>query len=236
MCTAISTHSGKEKIEKKIVFRRMPDTLPPLFYKNAFSFPKNYVVTQEQPNTLNAYAWGLIPGFVKDLQKAQEIRLNTVNAKSETIFEKISFRESIQSRRCLVFIDGFFEYRHVNKLKYPYYIRLREEEPFALGGIYNEWKFLGESYSTFSVITTPANELMSEIHNSKLRMPLIIDPADYTNWLDPQLSKPDITDLMRPYADDQMHAHSVQKLKAENAGSETIIKPYNYPELQARLF
>lgn len=236
MCTAISTHSGKEKIEKKIVFKRMPANLPPLFYKNAFAFPKNYVVTQEQPHTLNAYTWGLIPGFVKDLDKAREIRLNTVNAKAETIFEKPSFRDSILSKRCLVFIDGFFEYRQVNKLKYPYYINLRGNDIFALGGIYNEWKFLGEIYSTFSVITTAANPLMAEIHNTKLRMPLILDESQYGSWLDPKLSQNDIASLLRPFPDERMQAHTVRKLKPELAESPEAIVPFNYPELQATLF
>ncbi len=114
----------------------------------------------------------------------------TFNARSETIDTKPAFRESFISRRCLVPVRGFFEWQHIGGRKIPWYISLRDEDIFSLAGIWDSWKMKGGvSVNTFSVVTTRANELMSEIHNTKKRMPVILPAAAEKLWLKEELEK-----------------------------------------------
>jgi putative SOS response-associated peptidase YedK len=112
------------------------------------------------------------------------------------------FRRAYQGRRCLVPIDGFFEWRDIfgtGKDKQPYAIAMRDGSPFALAGIYDDWRDpAGVLIRTFCVITTSANELMATIHD---RMPVIIDKADYDRWLGEEL---DPRDLLKPYPSELM--------------------------------
>ncbi|MEI8279802.1 MAG: SOS response-associated peptidase [Bacteroidota bacterium] len=209
------------------------------FYKmSGFAFAKIPVLTTENPDKVQGYYWGLIPKWCKDEAQAKEMRTNTLNAKSETVFEKPSFRASIGSKRCLIFVKGFYEWRDYEKKKYPYYIHLKNEPVFAFGGIYETWvnKETGEVYNTVSIITTEANPLMAQIHNSKMRMPLIISGEDAGRWIDPALSKEEIQDLMKPYDEHQMEAHTISKLitsRKENPNQAAVKEVFEYSELPA---
>ena len=166
------------------------------------------------------------------------MRTNTLNAKSETIFEKPSFRSSIGSKRCLLFVKGFYEWRDYNKKKYPYYIHLKNQSVFTFGGIYESWvnKSTGEIINSVSIITTEANPLMAEIHNSKKRMPLILNGAAMNKWIDPKIDKETITQLMKPFDESQMTAHTISKLitsRSENPNQEKVKEIFEYPELPA---
>jgi putative SOS response-associated peptidase YedK len=94
------------------------------------------VITNEAPNIVSLLNWGLIPFWVKDEKTALHIRLHTLNARGETVFNKPAFRHCVVNKRCLVLVTGFFEWRHFEGKKYPYYIRLRDNDPFALAGIW----------------------------------------------------------------------------------------------------
>ncbi len=110
--------------------------------------------------------------------------MKTFNARSETVSSKPAFRECFSSRRCLVPVRGFFEWQHVGGRKIPWYITLRDEEIFSLAGIWDSWTMQGGmTLETFSVVTTRANELMEEIHNTKKRMPVILPSSAEKIWL-----------------------------------------------------
>lgn len=176
---------------------------------NAFSFPECPIVTTEQE--LQSFRWGLIPFWTKDEKQADEIKRMTLNARADTIFQKPSFREPIRSKRCLVPSTGYFEWRHEDGKKIPYYIYVKDEPVFSMAGVYDSWldKSTGEVISTFSIITTEANALTDYIHNTKHRMPAILSHADEEKWLDPKLRKSDIEQLLLPFPVDRMDAYII---------------------------
>lgn len=177
---------------------------------NAFKHPLCAIVTGDEE--IQAFNWGLIPYWVKNSDQAKDMAKMTLNAKAETIFEKPSFRQPILSKRCLVPSTGFYEWRHEDKNKIPYFIWLKDTDIFSLAGIYEVWNSPeGKSVHTFSVITTVANPLMEYIHNSKKRMPVILLPEDEEKWLSPTLKKPDISDLMNPVDENLMEAKILEK-------------------------
>ena len=151
---------------------------------NGFDFQKTPVIIDVQPQVITHYNWGLIPAWAKD----QDIRKFTLNAKIETLDEKPSFRNSI-NKRCLVIANGFYEWQWMDskgKSKVKYEIGLPDEALFAFAGLYSEWTDVttGEIKNTYAIITTEANTLMSEIHNTKKRMPVILKPEDEQRWLE----------------------------------------------------
>ncbi|MFP4529400.1 MAG: SOS response-associated peptidase [Candidatus Kapaibacterium sp.] len=149
----------------------------------AFEYPKTPVITNEEPAKIKLFNWGLIP-FWAD---SDGIREYTLNARIETITEKPAFR-SQHKNRCLVLVDGFYEWQWQDakgKNKHKYILVRPGGEPFALGGLWSEWtnEDSGEVLHTYTIITTPADELLSKIHNHKKRMPLVLRPDQEKDWL-----------------------------------------------------
>lgn len=151
---------------------------------NGFTFPKTPVISNDNPALIDFLSWGLIPFWAKNI----EIRKNTLNAKIETLSEKPSFRNCVD-KRCLVIVDGFYEWQWLDpkgKIKQKHKIILPDFSLFALGGLWSEWanKETGELIKSYTIVTTPANEFMSKIHNSKKRMPLILTRQNEREWLE----------------------------------------------------
>lgn len=156
----------------------------PVPYANAFSFPMLPVLINEPALKVKWMQWGLIPRWTKSPADAEKIRVMTLNAKLETLNEKPAFRHTLQSQRCLIPCSGFYEWREIQKKKYPY--RIENESPiFSMAGIYDEWldQESGALVPSFAVVTAPANPLMEQIHNTKKRMPLILRPEEESHWL-----------------------------------------------------
>ncbi|RAK00451.1 putative SOS response-associated peptidase YedK [Larkinella arboricola] len=168
---------------------------------SGFAHPLLPVISQENPGEIQLFKWGLIPSWAKE-DKADELANMTLNAREESIFEKPSFKDSIGSRRCLLLVDGFYEWRHEKKEKIPYFITMADGKPFALGCIYSVWK----GQPTFSIVTTRANPLMEYIHNTKKRMPLMLSHQEERRWINPELSKTEIQELMQPLDESEMKA------------------------------
>ncbi|MCK9310711.1 MAG: SOS response-associated peptidase [Bacteroidales bacterium] len=150
---------------------------------NGFQHPETPVVTSVEPERLQLMHWGLIPRWARDTS----IQDSTLNAKIETLTEKPSFKAYTENR-CLIYADGFYEWQWLDpkgKHKQKYFIRLEDEHPFCFAGLWNRWKdpSTGLSRSTYTIITTEANELLSRIHNSKQRMPIVINPNNEQDWL-----------------------------------------------------
>lgn len=160
-----------------------------------------------------------------------------MNARSDTVFDKPSFRNAIRERRCLVPADGFYEWREVGGKKYPYYIYLKSKEIFSFAGIWEEWtdRSTGEIWRTFSILTTDANPLMEEIHNTKKRMPVILPREGEREWLRNGLSREEIVVLTKPLDDNLMNAHPISKLinsRSSNRNVAAIQEVHEYPELE----
>lgn len=147
--------------------------------------------------------WGLIPFWAKDAKTGY----STINARAETVATKPAFRQPFRKRRCLIAADGFYEWQRTDGRKQPYYIHLRESEPFAFAGLWEHWEREGETIESCTIIVTHANTLVAAIHD---RMPVILSPEDYDTWLDPELeSTGALAPLLRPYPADRMVASPV---------------------------
>jgi putative SOS response-associated peptidase YedK len=208
----------------------------PIYHGNGFSFPDWPVITSEAPDTIKLYKWGLIPHWAKDLATAKQVRTQTLNAKSETVFEKPSFKFSIRKNRCMVISTGFYEWQDCNKKKYPYFIKLKSEEIFALAGIYSHWvdKQTGEIFRTYSILTTNANPLMAKIHNMKERMPVILLPDKERDWINPDLTDEQIKSFFPGIDERLMEAHTISKLitsRTENSNVPGVQEAFTYTEL-----
>jgi len=150
---------------------------------NGFSFPKTPVITNLSHDKIQFFQWGLIPTWSKD----EDIKKFTLNARIETLDTKPSFK-NIQNQRCLVIADGFYEWKWLDpkgKEKQKYELSLPDQAIFSFAGLWSQWvnPQTGELIQTYTIITTQANALMSEIHNSKQRMPIILTQAYEYDWL-----------------------------------------------------
>ena len=167
---------------------------------------------------LTKMRWGLVPSWSKDANSG------IINARSETVATKPSFRNGFKRRRCLIPADGFYEWKAIGeKTKQPFYIRMADEEPFGFAGLWEHWQDAnGNELETCAIITTAANELMATIHD---RMPVIIDPTDYDRWLDHHDEDTvRVVDLLRPYPADAMIATPVSTYvnKPQNEGPRCV--------------
>ncbi|RYY89538.1 MAG: SOS response-associated peptidase [Chitinophagaceae bacterium] len=218
----------------------------PVYHANGFEFPLMPVITSQEPDQVQAYHWGLIPHWAPSLAEAQKLRAQTLNAKSETVYEKPAFRSYIPKRRCIVLADGFFEWMDFNKKKYPHYIQAADGAVFAFAGIYSHWTEpeTGELFRTFSILTTAANPLLARIHNSKERMPVILAPEEWEAWLNPDLPREQVQEMMRACDEGFLKAHTIDRSLARpgfDANHPSTLEPVHYPELdspseQASLF
>ena len=209
----------------------------PIYHASGFAFPEWPVITAEEPDKIKLFRWGLIPHWVKDEEEAKRIKAQTLNARSETVFEKPSFRLSIHKRRCFVLSTGFYEWQDFNKKKYPYFIHLKDSEIFALAGIYSSWvnKLTGEIFNTFSILTTAANSLMAKIHNSKERMPVILPQEIERDLLMTDLSDEQIKNFFPAIDELKMEAHTISRLitsRKENSDVPEVQLEFIYPELE----
>jgi len=148
------------------------------------------------------------------------------------------YGEAILKRRCLVVCSGFFEWRQYKSKKYPYYITLKDDEVFVFGGVYNSFvdEETGEMSGSYAVITIPANEMMEKIHNTKKRMPLIIEAHKAKKWLDNDLSEKEIKSFFEPIESLKLKAHTIKKFipsKTEESNTPELLAYYHYPELSA---
>jgi putative SOS response-associated peptidase YedK len=214
MCYTIEINLTREQLEKRFK-ATLNKNLP---YRkqqraNAFSLPECPVISSENPEQIVLKTWGLIPMWVKDEEYARNIRTKTFNAKAETLLEKPSFRHTVKSQKCLVLTNGFYEWQARDKIKQPYYIGVKNEEAFALAGLYDNWtnRETGELLSTFTVITTKANPMLEVIHNTKKRMPVIIGRENEDAWIDPDISVEKSLSYLKPFDEKFMYAEEVDK-------------------------
>jgi putative SOS response-associated peptidase YedK len=149
----------------------------------------------EPKRTFSLVRWGLIPAWAKDAS----IGFKTINGMSETAAEKPAFRGAMKRRRCLIPADGFYEWARISsKEKQPYSFGMIDDSVFAFAGLWERWRDpAGEIVETCTILTTPPNSLVSDVHD---RMPAILKPDDYDLWLDPGIG--DVTrvaDCLKPF-------------------------------------
>jgi putative SOS response-associated peptidase YedK len=152
-------------------------------YNVGFVFPRLQVLTNNAEKPIQEMEWGLLPSWTRD----RTLQKNTLNARLETLKEKASFRSYVNNR-CLIPADSFVEWQWLDpkgKVKQKYRIRVKGEPWFTFAGIYSNWADpeIGEIIPTFTIITREAEGIMREIHNTKLRMPMIVSRSERDAWL-----------------------------------------------------
>lgn len=203
MCGRFSFAPNEKIIEERFSVKAGLDLFVPRY--NCAPTQKLAVISNDVPDDLSFYRWGLIPFWSKDASAGSKM----INTKAETISEKPSFKKSFNSKRCLVLTDGFYEWKKEGKIKTPYYFYLKNHTPFAFAGIWDEWKDAeGKPLRTFSIITTSANNLMKPIHE---RMPVILKREEEREWLSINNSQT-LLQLLKPYSSAEMQLHAVSAL------------------------
>lgn len=162
------------------------------------------VIHNGTSNKLGVLRWGLVPSWAKD----DKVGSKMINARAESLLEKISFKGLIRSRRCLIPADGFYEWKQQAGGKQPMRIVMQDRSIFSMAGLYDIWTDAsGNKLSTCTIITTEANSLMADIHD---RMPVILSPETEAQWLDRSNQDiPSLMRLLRPYDAAHMHAYPV---------------------------
>ncbi|KQS37785.1 SOS response-associated peptidase [Pedobacter sp. Leaf194] len=194
------------------------------YHANGFAHPNLVTITaKDGVRQTERMTWGLMANWKKPLTDMVKLSNNTLNAKSETVFDLASFKGSIMSKRCILPVEGFYEYKEVEKDKLPYFIHPKEHPYFNLACIYAFYQNPEnmEWHKSFAIITAPANELMADIHNTKFRQPVITSNEQINTWLDLSASKEEVIHLMQPCDDSNMAAYRVDR---------DLIKIGNKPE------
>jgi putative SOS response-associated peptidase YedK len=207
MCGRFTQTASPEVIAQQFAL-----TDPPLFtlrYNIAPSQPIAAIRIDPDTTTrtLVMLRWGLIPSWAKD----PKIGNHCINAKAETVAEKPSFRSAFKTRRCLIVATGFYEWHVQGHAKQPMWIGLRSQQPFAFAGLWEHWTPSdGQPIETCTIITTEPNDLLAPIHN---RMPVILAPTAYDQWLDPTFQRTEpLKALLHPYPSEELMAYAVSTL------------------------
>jgi putative SOS response-associated peptidase YedK len=202
MCGRFSFNASKEKIQRELGDIETGSNLRINF--NIAPTQHAYVLTNDHPNRLQYMTWGLIPYWSRDGKNAGKL----INARSEGIASKPSFRLPIRQRRCLVLADSFYEWRRELDRKVPYRIMLKDDRLLVMAGIWDVWYKDDYAIKSFSIITTPPNKEMATIHN---RMPVLLTSKEsQENWLkETELSN--ILDMMHTPEDDILTMYRVSE-------------------------
>jgi putative SOS response-associated peptidase YedK len=234
MCFTVNVNLIKEELENRYGATLIdPDKYRPSYYYHAFSLPSVPAICSGDTSKIKLLKWGLIPEWTKSQEQANIIRYKTFNARSESIATKPSFSSSFRSKRCIIPVKGFFEWQHLGNEKIPWYIYHTENEVLSLAGLYDDWieSNTGEVLSTFSIVTTEANDLMAVIHNSGKRMPVILNKSTENRWIDVSISTDEAISLIYPAPSEILKAHTISPLindRSANRNTPEVIKPYNY--------
>jgi putative SOS response-associated peptidase YedK len=182
-------------------------------------------VANDKPDEFTHFAWGLVPSWAKD----PSVGYKMINARAETIAEKPAFRNALKRRRCLVIADGFYEWKKEGSgkkpVKTPMLIQMKDRKPFAFAGLWETWhdrSGTGSEVRSCTLITTEPNDLMKDIHD---RMPVIVPPERYRDWLAAGEMEADrAREMLSPYRAEEMEARAVSTYvnSAKNEGEKCI--------------
>ena len=219
MCCRVAQGSGRDKVKKKMKARGDTPTITPRL--NLAPTQDALVAVQASGDVrLEAMRWGMIPPWARD----KSIGAKLANARAETIDEKPSFRQPFRRRRCLLPVDGYYEWESRPSGKQPVYYSMRDGDLFCLAGLWETWtppvrtdepelpglgQAQAEMLCTFTVITTTPNRLAKRVHD---RMPVIVHPGDYDRWLSAESQAADLKQLLQPFDDEPIQEHYVTPL------------------------
>ena len=163
------------------------------------------VVRDPESRKVEWLKWGLIPYWAKD----PAIGARMINARSETLLEKPSFRDAFTKRRCLILADGFYEWQKLpgKQPSIPHYFSLKNNKPFFFAGLWDQWQAnKSEALTTCTIITVAPNEIVQPIHD---RMPVMFDSQNGWRWLNPTSAIGALQGLLIPFPSEEMIEHQV---------------------------
>lgn len=208
----------------------------PVHHMHGYEHTVSPIVTAKDPDKIQMFMWGLIPHDTGTLEKAMEEANIRLLARTEDMYFNTYSKLAKYGTRCLIPSTGYFEHHHLEgkgKKKHPYYIWLKDRPIFSIGGLYSVWKdpATDKVYKTYAVCTTEANDLISFIHNTGKRQPVILpDRESELAWLNPKLPREEVMKLCKAIPSEMMDAHTIRK--TENA--EDVTTHFEYPELFAK--
>ncbi len=225
MCGRFSLSTAPDWVAEHFGLEEIPDLKPRY---NIAPTQDVAVVRQRRKGGrhLDLLRWGLLPPSMPDTPGGAPL----INARSETVMEKPSFRDAFLRRRCLVPADGFFEWKRVDRRKQPIYFTLRDHQPFAFAGLWERWVASdGHPAESCTILTTEPNDLVLPVHD---RMPLILEPAGYDAWLaHDSVPERDLVPLFRPYSGGQMESYPVSPMvNSAEPDTPECIAPQAYEE------
>lgn len=191
--------AGTTELSERFQLRSIPFEWFPTW--NAAPSQRLPVVVEDADGerTARLMQWGLLPRWKREGQPS----IAPINARAETLLEKPMFRGLVGGRRCIVPINGFYEWQDLGgRTKQPFYVTARDGELWGLAGLYDEVERDGEAVASFTVVTTAANPLLKPLHE---RMPVILRREDEAEWLDREVTDPlQVERLLLPYPDDRI--------------------------------
>lgn len=208
MCGRYTLAKDLAEIKKRFDVSEAPKTYKPRYnIAPTQQVPIILFDGEKQVRKMGLVHWGLIPVWADD----PSIGNRMINARAETIAEKASFKTLFKKRRCIVPADSFYEWKKVSaKEKIPIRLLLKNEEVFGFAGLWTTWKpEKGDPIASCTIITTEANELMTDIHH---RMPAILDIKDVKVWIDPSVADEDLLQsFLKPYPSKKMKCYPVSR-------------------------
>ena len=208
MCGRFSNDAKSSQIEKEFKTGKVNPKLFEPRYNIAPTQTIAAVLESGGERIVEGLRWGLIPSWAKD----ESIGSKLINARAETLSEKPSFKNAFRSHRCIIPASGFYEWQKQAKgAKQPFYFHLKDKEVFGFAGLYEQWldRETGEQIETCTIITTEANKVLEPIHE---RMPVILKPKDYDQWLDAKEKDTNkLQKLLAPYPAPEMESYQVSK-------------------------
>lgn len=204
MCGRYSLSKSKKELQDRFEAEMLPDFQPRYNIAPTQLLP---VITSQSPKGFSFFYWGITPDFGKNRPVAQKL----INARAETVSEKVSFKTSFQKRRCIIPADGFYEWKNLGKkTKIPYRFTLRDDKLFSFAGIWEEFEAIdGEIQHTFIILTTSPNDIVQPIHD---RMPVILTKESEKIWLNEYSEEEDLKKLFLPQSSDSMLSYTVSPL------------------------
>ncbi|WP_289030908.1 SOS response-associated peptidase [uncultured Algoriphagus sp.] len=204
MCGRYSLSKSKIELEERFQAEMLTDFKPRYNIAPTQLVP---VITSQSPKGFSFFYWGITPEFGRNKPVSQKL----INAKAESVHQKITFKSSFKQRRCIIPADGFYEWKKLGKkTSIPHRFTLREGGLFSFAGIWDEYETVdGENQHTFLILTTEPNELVSEVHD---RMPVVLTQETEKKWLNNYSSEEELLEILKPFSANEMLSYPVSTL------------------------
>jgi len=207
-------------------------------HANGYSHPELLIIPQEEPSVLHPSIWGIMPTKIKGIEQNDYYKKaikfgGGLNAQSEKLFDHFIYKHSAFTRRCLVPMDGFYEpHTAPNKLKIPFLFKRKDDDLFAVAGIYN---ISVDGFVTMTLLTKSASPLFAKVHNTKFRQPVLLRREFENDWLKDDLNENNIKEIINVnYPEDELETYPISRdLFSTKIDSNRfdIAEKVNYPEL-----